>query len=588
VNGFGRRQPRARKIIALGLLVGVLVPALAGPAVAKPRQVAPVFDGICVPEAPISCADEIAAGVIQLTANLLDKKLSASKTHTPEIVEWVRQMESEQAVTDAKEAAEREADRVFEQQRLTRDRQFPLIGTDSSDAELMRAIQDAGPDFYYQGGHFGSGFLGWAEPMASQRIDMTAGNWTIEFTLDPTVAIEVYPLIAGVPSPAASEDEGTPYWLIKYDAGAIVLDHGLVNIEETLQTLALGVPDDGTHIALRKIGTELETYVDGAYSGVVTIAPGTFPSGRSWSQYLGNIDPDSTRPGWSLSLEGQLRHIAWYDSKALTAEQIAIHATKAASTFLPSPYEFTYPAPDWGTLDDPAPDPFPDSPPETEPVGNDSLWLGAKIGGAISWLGEKIGGGLTFLGKTMRWGFQSIVDKLGWLYNGLIAGLQTMANLIVDSVRSLGTLIASMLQGVINVVTALPQLILDGLSTLFVPTGDFEPLIRSCSTAFPCSWVQAAVDGAVAFKGEIDAGIASCSPPSIGSDLFSITLPGPAGCSGTTGDATADDAAGNIFGYRLLLRNVFALFLWIGFVGKMIGLAPWARDGDSPLDAVAA
>lgn len=139
----------------------------------------------------------------------------------------------------------------------------------------------------------------------------------------------------------------------------------------------------------------------------------------------------------------------------------------------------------------------------------------------------------------------------------------------------------------LNPVTWVPGLVSDMgclLSWAFLPlsistTSLADPIIG----AFPFNWLNDGMDGvSTLLSGFNDAASQSaCDAPSFGTGPFSVsgrtlsvgaTLPAPAslGCSG---DQAA--SAGELFGYRSNIRNIFVLITWLGALALVWRMMPW-------------
>ncbi len=277
----------------------------------------------------------------------------------------------------------------------------------------------------------------------------------------------------------------------------------------------------------------------------------------------------------------------------------------------------TVPASPTTTIVPPAPT-IPEYAP-TEDPGSDTT-LATRIGGMFSGLFGVIQGGFSWLldGITnlLRWlvdrlwemfrwladqlaawiadliaAVESIWDLLGFLITVVSNGFGVLGQLVVSAVllvrdavlwvgaqiSALISLTASMLQAVIDAVLSVPQMILDGLEALFVPT-DLAWDLPPCGEWFPCSWVEEAGAGMATISGLLDSP-GGCTAPAIGWSEFLVSFPPPPGCSAASGSVAlgaGSSTAGDLFGYRTALRaaSLVAFMLW--FVSFVISLTPWA------------
>jgi hypothetical protein len=133
------------------------------------------------------------------------------------------------------------------------------------------------------------------------------------------------------------------------------------------------------------------------------------------------------------------------------------------------------------------------------------------------------------------------------------------------------------------------------LMCLFVPSpASLSALHGVCVDEFPCSWVHEAVTSLGVVRADMAAGMLDGCAPRIGFDWqghqVGARMPSPAdsGCAGNgEGGArlTQDDQAGDLFGYRVLARNVGLVLLWFVFIRTMVSKMPWAKGDDLPVPA---
>jgi hypothetical protein len=214
--------------------------------------------------------------------------------------------------------------------------------------------------------------------------------------------------------------------------------------------------------------------------------------------------------------------------------------------------------------------------------------LASGIGGAFNWLGDIFGTWIRWLANALRGMFGSVLDALHVLGDALVWMLRQVINALG---AGLG-LVTDAVGDVAGAVGSLPGLIGDQLYELFIPTAgfDLDALSASCGESFPCSWVQAGIDGANELP-DVIGSTASCSTPSFGWEsgaipdhdtAFSIALPAPSGCAG--GNGAADGEAGDLWGYRGVIRAFFSVLLWSSVIAKMLATVPWSKGEDMPLE----
>ena len=133
------------------------------------------------------------------------------------------------------------------------------------------------------------------------------------------------------------------------------------------------------------------------------------------------------------------------------------------------------------------------------------------------------------------------------------------------------------------------------LEWLFIPANNAAAGLTSSITGHvPFMWVADTVDAVNTLLGGVTTGISAggCDAPRIGfpkaslahtgaGTSFGVTLPTPSslGCAGasTLGGASG---AGDLFGFRTLVRDVLALGLWLGVLLLAWRMTPWSRPGD--------
>ena len=73
-------------------------------------------------------------------------------------------------------------------------------------------------------------------------------------------------------------------------------------------------------------------------------------------------------------------------------------------------------------------------------------------------------------------------------------------------------------------------------------------------------------------------------------DVLDITLPTPSdsGCPSITGGSrnVLDEKAGDVWGYRVALRNVLALVLWVGVAMRLVRTFVPGADESSELETI--
>ena len=272
----------------------------------------------------------------------------------------------------------------------------------------------------------------------------------------------------------------------------------------------------------------------------------------------------------------------------------------------------------------PSIDPSPSASPNTT-VANPSTETETQtnaIGGFFDNLANAIGSGLSWLGDIfgswIRWLLRELAKWFEWLGNQLITLLQwigSLLNIVIDWLRlirdaivslssvmvtalqavvgavqqvvvAIGQLLGSLVdvlstwfQAVIDAVMSIPDLILDGLGFLFIPSA--VPELPACSDVFPCSWVAEAADAATIISdGAGDGAAGSCVAPGLGWSEFKVSFPPPSGCAAAPGSVPLvdDHDAGNLFGYRVALRAAAFLAFGLLFVMRVVQMTPWAES----------
>jgi hypothetical protein len=599
---------RKRRTVVWALLIGMLLPMLA-PAAAEAE---PIADGYCVATVPETCADEVAGGLVYLIERpdavgfVVEAFLSGTGLDEDPI--WVRQLDLHSEAVAMKASVEAEAERIYNAYHNNTQNNFPDAGDATDDARYQQAVRDTGARFYDVGGDFNGLFT--IQPPAAERIDLTE-----PFSIEMTVTVDtpgtggdgpgkIGQTLFGILDAAGHNTEGHFRYQFDVVGGKLYYEWAEIGVASHRTLIANVWPAGQSHVVIQSGGAGFDLWLNGLFVGNFSLGS-AIPEGRSWLQSFGVLDPLGSIPATQRWLTGAITHIAMYDF-ALSGSVVAEHAALSAATTPPEVFNptLTYPV-DWGSLDDPIPNEVPEvaPAPEVEPppeISDDTSWLGGIIGGAVSWLGGAIVDALHWIGDLIAKGFAHLYELVAWmtlslvhalqdLYDGLVVVLVNLQHVLVETLgilqRALVRMLAVIWQAILDLPGLIAQLVIGDPADLNTST-----LTVSCVGSFPCSWIVDAVAGAAAIGDGINGGVeGSCAPPSIGYSEFSIDLPGPAGCRGAgSGNATADNAAGDLFGYRQLLRLAFSFMLWAGFVSKMLAWAPWSSgENDSPLAAVA-
>lgn len=224
-------------------------------------------------------------------------------------------------------------------------------------------------------------------------------------------------------------------------------------------------------------------------------------------------------------------------------------------------------------------------------ITNGFTWLGDKLGGLLTWLGGRIAWLGDIFGYWIRW----LWDRLNQILTAVKAAINAVGDIIIwvmtvvrDAILALGQTMWSVLEALWALPQALATLLLDGLELLleflFVPSTSFD--LADCTGTFPCNWVEE-INGVIGgVQGDLS-DLGGCVAPTIGWSEFEASFPPPPGCTGGNEGAAGehDDTAGDLFGWRAVLRGFFVLSLWFAFVRKLLALAPWSKEGDMPLSA---
>jgi len=249
---------------------------------------------------------------------------------------------------------------------------------------------------------------------------------------------------------------------------------------------------------------------------------------------------------------------------------------------------------------------------QTQAIGGFFDNLAGMIGGAFGWLGDLIGTWIQWLlrelAKWFKWMGDGIMALLRWIgsllgvvinwlqliRDALIALQGAIAELlgaiflrlgemllaIVRAIADLGLNLGAMLGTVARAVAAIPGLILEGLTALFVPSSGLAIQTTACSATFPCGWVQEMADAMVDLGTSVNAGAGGgCVAPGIGWSEFLISLPPPSGCAAASGSlpAVGAEGIGDLFGWRVALRGAALLAMSWFFLLRVLALTPWAE-----------
>lgn len=244
------------------------------------------------------------------------------------------------------------------------------------------------------------------------------------------------------------------------------------------------------------------------------------------------------------------------------------------------------------------------TPPEVDetPEQEAARELGNRQAGFFDNLANSIGSGFNWLANQVRGFFDTLFSHLTSLFDLLVRTLQGLFAHLVETLRSLlGTLagwlqmiwqaVAVGLTGILNAVISLPVLIWEqfwgGLTDLFVPSTTLTFELENCLTTLPCSWVTESIETITAVYDGLEGGVgAGCVAPGIGWEDFLVSFPPPSGCSAAAGSVSMSgdtvSAGGDLFGYRVAVRTVLAIAMFVGVAVQIMGWAPWQRKNDAP------
>lgn len=235
-------------------------------------------------------------------------------------------------------------------------------------------------------------------------------------------------------------------------------------------------------------------------------------------------------------------------------------------------------------------------------------WLN-WVGSVVIWMGTLTVDLLTVAVQLLNGILGALGSLLGQLIATVIWMVQLVVNLLTDALAILGdvltavqelvttvaTTIATSLADLLDAVLALPQALVDLLTAtlvdLFVPSPEFlsglvDDLQTAVSTHFPFGYASAGITAVGTFQSDVAGSLTahSCSPhahiPTWDKELY-LPTPSDSGCPGNGPGGTrvdGDNDAGDVFGYRTVVRNFLLLLMMVGVAMRVTGFAPWAKQ----------
>jgi hypothetical protein len=194
--------------------------------------------------------------------------------------------------------------------------------------------------------------------------------------------------------------------------------------------------------------------------------------------------------------------------------------------------------------------------------------------------------------QTMRWSADQVVNGMQSLSLNMTSLTGDLENVLEGGLSGVGLGVTALTGAVVDLPALIAEGITNGLETLFEPsTTSVDELTDQAQDTFPISWVATGVTDVQTVTGAAHTGVggSDCGPyvgfPSTGVlPGFGVRLPSPdTSCpgNGAGGVQTAQDkSAGSLFGYRVIVRDLLALVVVLGFILRLIRSAPWSPGED--------
>lgn len=237
------------------------------------------------------------------------------------------------------------------------------------------------------------------------------------------------------------------------------------------------------------------------------------------------------------------------------------------------------------------------------------VWLYVQLANLLGWLLgqiiELIKAVLNLMGQIGS----AVITWLSGILNAIINGFATIGQIVVDIIEWLGQMLLDginlllqwLLDGISLLfewlfagITALFEFLLQGiidiLIDLFVPTLGLSVLLEPIVMETPIKpWVDEAVTTWTVISDTADpnGGGSLCGPTIDIPDPLNWTVRAPtpsgSGCAGNGPGGVRlaeDNAAGDLWGWRVPVRAFIAVFLLLGFLSRVSRIAPWSSGAD--------
>lgn len=237
---------------------------------------------------------------------------------------------------------------------------------------------------------------------------------------------------------------------------------------------------------------------------------------------------------------------------------------------------------------------------------NIALWFWSMLKQLIEWLLAQLLLAFQYLGGLLGMMLDVLVRWLSWIWDaimsigaGIVAAISTWIQWLLNGISLLFEWlldgIEGLLQWLLDGITLLFEWLLQGLINiflyLFVPDVGLDVLLAPVVVETPLEpWVTEATETVDVITTAADPGLEACGPSFDVPEPIDWTVnaptPSSSGCPGNGPFGSRlpeDDAAGDVWGWRVPVRAFIAVFMVLGFIFRVLGVMPWAgRDNVEP------